>query len=298
MMAVSGVALTSLLGAWLVMNLISGISPQQSLEVIEAWSEGAKPPADTGSGYPTPSDGTETGDEAGTRSGQRTPAQEGGEDKVVRHIKDVKGYDDAIKQTQADFEALEGRIPDQIKNSDTWKNNVEPHIKNIKDYIKQNQLDKARDWLDRVENLIDLREEVVSDLDYLTPDKQEAMVWTERTIKALGHIASDTYQTVVVDPAKAAGEALLPEDMQKPFTDAMDELGQEISNTAQELGELPRKGAELVTHKDQLEHAPDYIKEELYGPRDVPVEYPDFWGKGTRKVSELYNGAKNLLFGD
>jgi hypothetical protein len=298
MMAASGAALTSLLGAWLVMNLLSGISPQQSLEVIEAWSEGAKPPSEVDLTGPSPTEGTDRPEEATTTSGQRTPVQEGGEDQAVRHIKNVKDIGDAIKQTRADIEALEGRIPDRIKNTDTWKNNVEPHIKNIKNYIKQDDLDKARDWLDRVENLIELREEVVSDLDHLTPDKQEAMVWTERTIKALGHIASDTYQTVVVDPAKAAGEALLPEDLQKPFTEAMDELGQEMSNTAQEIGELPRKGAELFTHKNQLEHAPDYIKEELYGPRDVPVEYPDFWGKGTRKVSELYNGTKNLLFGD
>lgn len=81
----------------------------------------------------------------------------------------------------------------------------------------------------------------------------------------------------------------------------MDELGQEISNTAQEIGELPRTGVDRFTHKnylDQLGPENEYIKEELYGPRDVPVEYPDFWGKGTRKVSELYNGAKNLLFGD
>jgi hypothetical protein len=298
MMAVSGVALTTLLAAWLVLNQISGISPQQSLEVIEAWSAGERPPAGAETGYPSGTDGMEPADEAGTTSDQRTPAQEGGEDQVVRHIKDVKDIDDAIKQTREDFETLEGRIPDRVRNSEPWKNHVAPHIKNIKDYIKQGELDKARDWLDRVESLIELREEVVSDLDHLTPDKQEAMVWTERTIKALGHIASDTYQTVVVDPAKAAGEQLLPSDLVKPWGDAMDELGQDMSNTAQEIGELPRTAVELATHKNQLEHAPDYIKEELYGERDVPVEYPDFWGKGTRKVQELYNGAKNSLFGD
>ncbi len=238
------------------------------------------------------------GDEDESVSGQRTPVQEGAEDQVVRNIRDVKDIDDAVKQTREDFETLEGRIPDQVKNSEPWKNHVAPLIEEIKEFIKQGELDKVRTWLDRVENLIELREEVVSGLDHLTPDKQEAMVWTERIIKTLGHIASDTYQTVVVDPAKAAGEQLLPADLQKPWTDAMDELGQEMSNTAQEIGELPRKGAELVTHKNQLEHAPEYIKEELYGQRDVPVEYPDFWGKGTRKVQELYDHTRNSLFGD
>jgi len=302
MMAVSGVALTTLLAAWLVLNQISGISPQQSLEVIKTWSDGESPPTGADTGHPTGTDATESVDEVGSISDQRTPVQEGAEDQVVRHIRDVKDNDDAIKQTRKDFEALEGRIPDQIKNSDTWKNNVAPHIKNIKDYIKQGELDKARDWLDRVENLIEVREEVVSGLDHLTPDKQEAMVWTERIIKTLGHIASDTYQTVVIDPAKAAGEQLLPSDLSKRWGDTMDELSQDMSNTAQEIGELPRTAADRFTHKsshlDHLGPENEYIKVELYGERDVPVEYPDFWGKGTRKVSELYNGAKNLLFGD
>ena len=189
------------------------------------------------------------------------------------------------------------KVPLAVKNSEAWKKHVEPRIKQVKDLMKKGELDKGRTWLDRSEQLIKLRQDVDRDLGYLPDDKREAIVWTERTLKTLGHFASDTYQTLVVDPAKAAGEKILPGEQAQKWNKAMDELNQELSNVAQQIGELPRKGARLYTHGKLQEMAPQEHKE-LYGEREVKVEYPDFMGKGTAKVHELWDHTMRCLFHD
>ncbi len=68
--------------------------------------------------------------------------------------------------------------------------------------IAQGELDTSRAWLDRAEQLLELRNEIDHDLNHLPDDSREAILWTERTLSALGHIASDTYQSLVIDPAK------------------------------------------------------------------------------------------------
>lgn len=134
-------------------------------------------------------------------------------------------------------------------------------------------------------------------------------MWTERTLKTLGHFASDTYQQLVIDPAKKAGKALLPSDYAKRWSASMDELGNALSNVAQQIGELPRKGTRLMTHGNLQDLASEMMRDsspvlrqegqeirKLYGPRDVPVEYPDFWGKGTAKVKQLWDRSLGRLF--
>ena len=113
----------------------------------------------------------------------------------------------------------------------------------------------------------------------------------------------------MIDPAKKAGEALLPGEYAKRWNKSMDELGKALSDVGQQIGELPRKGTRLMTHgnlQDQangmLQDSSPVIRQEgqeirdLYGPRDVKVEYPDFWGKGTKKVRDLWDSSFGKLF--
>ncbi|MBN1267204.1 MAG: hypothetical protein JXA25_17060 [Anaerolineales bacterium] len=358
----SGIALATLLAGWLVLNQLSGVSTQTSLEVIENWSHGQTPPDAQLSPESTPSppsqetppedpsesqqerqdqppeqeneppDSTslqppgtvpeadllqdseqdaETDQEPPAPPSRPTPAQESTEDQILHNIQDVQDFDDAVKQTRKDFETFEGNIPESIRNSDIWKNNVENKIEKIKNLLAQGELDKTRTWLDRAEQLLQLRNEVEQDLNYLPSDSQEAILWTERTLRTLGHFASDTYQTLVIDPAKNAGNAVLPSELAQRWNGAMDELNQELSNVAQQVSELPRDGAQLLTHRNLQEQAQQMLQsgeqgtqemgheiQELYGPREVPVEYPDFMGRGTRKVQELWDHTMRCLFHD
>lgn len=323
-MAASGTALITLLVGWLVLNRSAGISAEKSLEVIQAWRDGEMPPigaeaelpsdfgdSDVGAQAKELDENPEPPDGEGIKTVKHPPVQEGGEDRLLRGVQDVKDMDDALKKTNKAFEAFEGRIPPGVKNSDAWKQKVEPRIKQVKELIKKGELDKGRTWLDRAEKLIKLRQDVDKDLNHLPPDQREAIVWTERTLKVLGHIASDAYHNAVVAPAKAAGDKLLPSELAEKWSRSLDELSQELSNVGQGIGELPRKGAHLVTHgnlQDQADHmlrdASPGIREdgqmikELHGEREVPVEYPDFMGKGTRKVRELWNHTMRSLFHD
>jgi hypothetical protein len=124
----------------------------------------------------------------------------------------------------------------------------------------------------------------------------------------LGHFASDAYQNLVIEPAKNAGGAILPAELSEKWNEHMDELGQALSNVAQQVGELPRQGTRLLTHGNLQDQASEMMQSsspviqqegqqigELY-QRDIPVEYPDFWGRGTKKVSELWNNSLGKLF--
>jgi len=228
---------------------------------------------------------------------------------VLRTIQDTQDLDDALKNTRKQFEAFEEKIPESIRKSDEWKNLVGPKLDKIKNLLKQGELDKGRTWLDRLEELIKLRDEINRDLSYLPSDKKEAVLWTERTLKTLGHFASDTYQQLVIDPAKKAGEAILPSKYAKGWNKSMDELGKALSDVGQQIGELPRNGTRLMTHSNLQDQATDMLQSaspemrqqgqdirDLYGPRDVPVEYPDFWGKGTAKVKDLWDSSFGKLF--
>ncbi len=306
----SGLAITTLLASWILLNQMAGTGLEKSFDVIKAWKKGERPPIgaeadlpadfeDGGVGINTEiaEDSPDLTDQERSQPLEATPAQESAEDRLLRGVKDTQDLDDAVKQTRKDFEAFEDKIPPAVKNSEAWKKHVEPRIKQVKDLLKKGELDKSRTWLDRSEQLIKLRQDVDRDLSYLPDDKREAIVWTERTLKTLGHFATDTYQTLVVDPAKAAGEKLLPKEQAQKWNQAMDELNQELSNVAQGIGELPRKGARLYTHGNLQEQAPQ-VHQELYGEREVPVEYPDFIGKGTAKVRELWDHTMRCLFHD
>lgn len=334
--AAGGIALSTLLAGWLVLNQLSGVSAEDSLEVINAWRQGRTPTADQKppsvvvkpasvdhqsdatiipSKPPAPTKIPSvdnavtiqkppeviTADQTVISPPKQdsatipyqppvkpAPATVPTEDQVLQGVNDVQDLDDALKQTNKDFGNFKNSVPDSVRNSEVWKNHVEPKLNKVEELLKKGELDKARTWLDRTEELVKLRNEIDRDLDHLPSDKREAILWTERTLKALGHFASDTYQRIVVDPAKTAGGAVLPSEQAKQWNASMDELNQELSNVAQQVGELPRKAADLFTHGNMKDHAAEELNE-LYGERDVKVEYPDFMGRGTKKVQELWD---------
>jgi hypothetical protein len=321
----SGVAIITLLAGWLVVNQMAGISAETSLDVIKAWRDGERPPVgaevelpadfedgDVGAEVELPVKRPDPAEPDGTTVPKRTPAQEGVEDRLLRGIKDAQGYDDSLKKINKDLEAFEGKIPDDVKNSEAWKKHVAPKWNKAKDLAKKGELDKARTWLDRAEKLIKVREEVDRDLDHLPPDQREGIVWVERTLKTLAHVASDAYETFILKPIKAVAEKILPARGARVITKSVDELGQGISDTGQGIGELPRTGGRLFSYgktQDNLQHTIETdkspgLREEaqfhsnvLAGKdRKVKPVYPD-WTKSPRKVMGWYNDFKKWAFG-
>lgn len=339
----SGAALATLLAGWLLLNHLSGVSAQTSIEVIEAWSHSEVPPqtapeqpqedssADQLGEQPEeqppdssmqPPDSVPEQDELpepgqpaihtepDVNSSKPEPAGPTTEDQALQSIQNVQDLDDAVRNTRSDFEAFYNNIPESVRNSNIWQNNVRDKYDQIRDMLAQGELGTSRTWLNRAEELLVLRNEIENDLDHLPPDSVEAIVWTERTLQALGHFTTDTYQTLVTDPAKNAGSAVLPSELAQHWNNAMDELNHDLSEVAQGISQLPREGAQLLTHHNLQQQAQQMMESseqgtrnlgqevnDLYGPRDVPVEYPDFWGRGTRKVQELWDHTMNSLFG-
>lgn len=374
MMAASGIAVSTLLAGWLIINQLSGVSAERSLEAIQAWRRGEVPPQEKqldfgvsaevsdlpqetesnfsvdgdvepgmeppepaqepaedpllpgisdsqGAPEPHPPDPAPNNpiyvdlqEDSRPQTGPHPPAQESVEDRVVRGAKDLQDLDDALKQTRKDLNSFLENVPDGLKNSQIWKKHAAPGIKKVEDWIKLGELDKARDWLDRVEKLVKVRQKVARELDHLTPAQQEMLVWTERTLKGLGHIGADAYKSTVIDPAKAAADKVLPPELSRNINQKLDEFDQGIRETAEGVSELARTGARGVTDsrgQDQLQHimendpAPGnrQMAEEIadirsFRTRKVPVEQTDFIGRGTAKVRELYDDFMTLFTGE
>ncbi len=350
----SGAALATLLAGWLILNQISGVSAQTSLEVIDAWSHNQPPPEPPEStlqeqqvepeqDLPPDQQAEQTEEQpdeaepepASLQAPDSVPEQDelqppgppqdtgplaehpepkpplpGAEDQALQHIRDAQDLDDAVKNTRRDFETFYNNVPESVRNSAFWQNNVTDKYEQIRDMAAQGELDRSRTWLDRAEQLLQLRNEIERDLNHLPQDSVEAIVWTERTLQALGHFTTDAYQALVTNPAREAGSAVLPFELSQQWNNALDELDQDLANVAQDVSRLPRQGAEMLTHRNLQQQAQEMLQSseqstremgqeirELYGERDVPVEYPDFMGRGTRKVQELWDHTMNSLFG-
>lgn len=319
-MAASGIALTTLLAGWLVLNQMSGVSAEKSLEVIEAWRDGEMPPVRAEAEIPTDfwdggiegnlpdEDPDPTDDEEQTPAGQ-TPVQEGGEDRLLRGIKDAQDYDDALKKTTKDFEAFEGKIPDQVKNSEAWKKHVGPKLKQAKDLLKKGELDKARIWLDRVEKIIEVRKDVDRDLDHLPVEQREGVVRLVQALKVGGHVLSDGFNASVIEPAKAYGSKFLPAEQAQRWEKGMDETGQAISELGQGVPKAVKKFSRDITHGEYMEQAEQMsqdsspeIRKEAQEMKDLfkreNVDHFDPWGKGTKKAKELWNHTMRAIFHD
>jgi hypothetical protein len=315
-MVINGLAVSTLLATWLVLNQMIGIDAETLLQVIRSWSKGERPPIEAEAELTSEPGDVDTQadyEEEGTTPDEKTPVKEGLEDWLLRAIEDGQDLDDAVKKTNKDIEAFEAKIPDQVKNLNAWKKYVEPKLKKIKSLGKKAELDKGRTWLDRSKKLLKLRDEVDRDLDHLPADRREGILVIERTLKVLGHFAADAYDTSVVAPAKSAGEKVLPPELAKKWNKSMDELSERLSEVSQAVPEILHKGSRLVTHgkgQDQLQQimkndpAPENRKmaEEIsdirsYKNRSHPVEKVDF-GRGIENAKRIWNHTMRCLFHD
>ena len=321
-MAAAGTALVTLLAGWLVVNQMAGISAEKSIEVIQAWKDGERPPigaeaelpsdfgdVDVGAEGEVPDKPQEPADPDETLVTKRSPVQEGGEDRLLRGIKDTQDLDDALKKTRKDFEAFEGKIPDQVKNTEAWKKHVAPKLKKAEDFLKKGELDKARIWLDRAEKILEVRKDVNRELDHIPVEQREGVVRLVQALKAGAHVLSDIFNTTVIEPLKAAGSKLLPPEQAKRWKKTMDETGQALSDVGQGIPNAVVKGSKNITHGKIMEQADQMsqdsspeIRREAQQMKDLykrdNVDHFDPWGKGTRKAKELWDHTMRALFHD
>jgi hypothetical protein len=239
------------------------------------------------------------------------PAEgESGEEQALRHVRDMKDFDDAVERTSKGVKEFIEKIPKELRDSKKWKDLVAPKLKKLDDLLSKMKLDKGRTWLDRAEKLIELRKEAERDLAHLQPDAREAVIWTERTLRVLSNIATDAFKVMVTDRAKDAGNAILPKQAAEKWGKAMDELHKEMEGLGDGISLAVRRGAFNLTRGKSFGEAVDEMKRSSSpvirqeaqdleniksGPREVPVEYPKFMERGTKKVNDLWTRFKNSL---
>ncbi len=237
-------------------------------------------------------------------------AGESGEEQALRHVRDMQDLDDAVDRTSKGVKEFIDKIPEELRNSQKWKDLVAPKLKKLEDLLSKAKLDKGRTWLDRAEKLLELRKEAERDLAHLQPDAREAVIWTERTLRVLSNIATDAFKVMVTDRAKDAGNAILPKDAAEKWGKAMDELHKEMEGLGDGISKAVRQGAFNLTRGKSFGEAVDEMKRSSSpvirqeaqdlenmksGPREVKVEYPRFMERGTKKVNDLWTRFKKSL---
>lgn len=317
--AASGAAVSTLIGAWVLTQLLAGQSLRDLLEAVRTWRRGpepletkpeartgptkteppeqARPPEVTSPDAPSTTTASATGSAQFTPSSdaQRTgvPAQQGVEGQVRRYADDFTDYHDALTKSRDEFKTLTDKLQKQFGETEFWKQRVKPML----DQVSQTtDLSKMRSAVERLKHLLDIRTDVDRRLSDLPPDQREAVVWLTRGLRTGGYVLSDGHKRLVIDPAKTAISALLPKKAADAVNKKLDEQHEGIEEVAKGVSNLPVNATQNAVKASQRHQMRNYQwKDDTAGVWDRgKVEYPDF-GRGWRKAERWYRDAKRFL---
>jgi hypothetical protein len=315
--AAGGVAVSTLIGAWVLTNLAAGHRLPDLLEAVRTWRRGPPPPetkpgpraepTEVRDPPPPPEAPPAQSPPPTTASASASaplmpvpevrpaevPAPRGVEDRMRRHADDFTDYDDALNKSRKEFQTLADRLEKRFGGTEVWKQRVKPMLDRVS---SSTDLSRVRGAVDRLKDLLDIRGDVDRRLSDLPPDQREAVVWLTRGLRTGGYVLSDGHKRLVIDPAKSAISAVLPKKAAAAVNRQLDEQQTGVEKVVRGVSNLPVNATENAVRASQRHQMRDYRwKDDTAGVWDRrKVEYPDF-GKGWRKAERWYRDAKRFL---
>ena len=331
--AAGGATAASLIGAWVLINLLSGADPATVLRAVREWRSGTRvgtsmepdtesstevarepgaersPDASSSRGEPPPAELTTRAPDSeppeptgpvDTPPGEEMPAPpapgpaaEGVEQQVRRHADDVEDYANALDQSRAELRNLRDRLEEHFGDSDAWRELIKPLSERV---LESTDPGVVNQLTQRLQRLLDLRAEVDRRLPDLPPDQLEAVTWTYRGLRLGGELVGDVHRRLVTDPAQSGVKAVLPEDAARRINELLDTHQAQIESLLEGASRLVVNATENACSASQRHQMRDYHwQEDFAGVYDRErVEYPDF-GRGWRRAEGWYRDARQFL---
>ncbi len=319
--AAGGAISATLLGGWMLSQLLSGASREDLLKALKEWQRGgsargqevkliseaekvtpteAEEVAPTEAKKVTPTEAKRapppeatTVPEAEKPAPRKVPRPiEEAEEQLRRRVDTSDEYLRAWEETRQDFKRLLDKIPGKLKDTDFWKNKVQPQIDKI---LQTTDPEKARRLLDETKILLDIRQPWKKALRHVDADKYEGGIWLERGGRIAGQIAGKLHQTLIIDPLKKWAETL-PKPQAEAVKKFADGHQKDIARMFDDLRKVPRVAAQNVKGGEQMAQQLDDMQkhmprayEQLRRDTEIPLrpeDKPDF-GKGLKKLEPV-----------
>jgi len=261
--AAAGVAVSTLIGAWVLVNLLAGARLEDLLRAVREWSSGPKAAAPQVEPEPVVETETVSVSEKVTDTvekapprvpdaeqvaerqkaavpSDRKPAAEGTQDWLTRRAEDAKDVLDAADKTREQFQdKFMEKIPEQLKATQAWEEQVQPLV----DKIEATAPEKI---LGEILANRELWEETREKLKGRVPeDCIQAVNVLQSTIRTTVNIPMETVDKAhdalvqIIKTVLTAGQA--KPDIAERAIKAIEEHKEALHQVAEDLARLPTK---------------------------------------------------------
>ena len=197
-----------------------------------------------------------------------------------------------------------GKVPDRVKDSEFWKEKVKPIVDKI---LEKTKLEKVREVVNRIDEHMDMREEVDRTLSFVDERLREGIKSIQHIMKGIGDTAMDAAEVMVYNPAAEYGKKIIepfsPELAAKWEKAVKKELQalKEVKDQVVKLPQLTARLSDKAMRRDQLRKLMEDAKRDpmfkgmekvsgTFKQRFEKQHEADF-GKGLEKVKPLYDKA-------
>jgi hypothetical protein len=265
--AAAGVAISTLIGTWVLVNLLAGARLQDLLRAVREWSSGPKPPISQVEQEPVvetkpvseqvrqkvekvpprvPDVEQVKERQKVSIPADRKPAAEGTQDRITRYAKDAKDLLDAADKSREEFDdKFMEKIPEQLKATQAWDDQVQPLL----DKIEATAPEKV---LGEILANRELWEETREKLKGRVPDDCiQAVNVLQSTIRTTVNIPMETVDKAhdalvqIIKTVLTAGQA--KPDIAERAIKAIEEHKEALHQVAEDLARLPSKAVVPAT---------------------------------------------------
>ena len=174
---------------------------------------------------------------------KKAASGETGEELLERLVDDSEDYRDAVDKTLSGFKEELKKVPDNVKNSEFWKQKVAPKLKKLDEMGIESKSGKLKEFLRIAKELLEVRKKVNADLSNLSKADREGIVWLERGLQTGEEVLDKLHSQLITDPAISAAKAILPKEQAAAAEKILKQHQADIKKMLGGIKKLPRKFA-------------------------------------------------------
>jgi hypothetical protein len=186
------------------------------------------------------------------------------EERVERKVDDTEGLRSAVDKTLSDFKKKIEKVPQDVKDSEFWKNKVAPKLKKLDDLNIEGKTAKLKEFLRITKDLLRVRQSLDDRLSILSKKDREGIIWLTRGLQAGQEGLKKIHKQLITDRAINAGKAILPKEQAKALEKLLNQHQKDVETVLEGIKNLPADFAEKGFGAQQRTQSVDDIKRDLY----------------------------------